>query len=233
MRKKRKGGAVAIPLILCIGAAGVQAEVYRFQPMFLSEVSLALGIQPELDENKTLTFGLDEAAERFPAEARINFDPFGDASLAFPDEVAAVIGVKPEGGVLRDTLIVPLEHVGAGSYRMSQRPEAIRGIAGWIAAHSDQMGSGQVVLERMDGLYSQLKELNPDAAVAGSLHISVAGQRLDSGVKPSYQNLPREFMDSFPKEFWDDVRESGPPALRRELKLRDLELSNDAVSSAQ
>lgn len=234
--KRRRTSMLAAPwlaaLLLGIGA-GAQAEVYRFQPMFLSEVSLALGLEPKLDESNTLKFGVDEAAQRFPAAARIGFDTFGDASLKFPNEVAAVIGVKPARGVLRDTLLVPLEHVGSGSYRIPQKPEVLGGLAGWIAAHRDQIGSGQVVLERVDGLYRQLRELNPDATVGVSMHLSVAGQRLDSGLQPSYERLPREFMDRFPAEFWDDVRKSGHPALRRELMLRDFERAAAAFADAQ
>lgn len=220
---------LAVPLTawsLCIGAVGAQAELYRFKPMFLSEVSLALGIKPKLDESNTLTFGTHEAAQRFPSAARIGFDT-GGAPLVFPNEVVAVVAVKPPRGALRDTLLVPLEHLGSGSYRLSQEPEAQRGFASWIAAHGDQMASGEVVLERVDGLYRQLLELNPKATTVGlSMHLSVAGQRLDSGLEATYERLPREFMDSFPPEFWADVKESGHPALRRELLLRDAERSN-------
>ena len=93
-----------------------------------------------------------------------------------PDLVAA------DGTVLWNALPVPLEHVGDGSYRVSPEPEARRGLAGWIAAYGDQMDSGLVVLERLNGLYRQLRELNPSAASAVSMHLSVAGQRLDSGL---------------------------------------------------
>ena len=118
--------------------------------------------------------------------------PVDDAPLTFPDEVVAVFAVKPPDGAQWDPSLVdagrdsgyevPLEHVGDGSYRVSSEPEARRGLAEWIAAHGDQMDSGLVVLERLDGLYRQLRELNPSAASAVSVHLSVVGQRLDSGL---------------------------------------------------
>ena len=151
-----------LPLLLlaCLVASAVQADTYRFQPMFFAEVSLALGIQPKFEAG-VLTFGIDEAVQRFPTEVRMEFDSFQGIPLDFPDEAMAVIGVKPSGETLTDTLIVPLDHVGEGVYQIANEPTVFKGVAAWTASHRDELGSGQVVLERIDGFVRATGKAQP------------------------------------------------------------------------
>ena len=175
----RKEGALrtkylipVVAVLACFWTAGSVAEELRFS----RQLVLSAAFQQLEDDLRTKGSGsvslsgmLEEAVFIFLSEE----------ALVYPSQIVAVFAIKPEGRAMQNVLMVPMGHQGSGSYHFRNAiPEIFR----WLAKHQKDAAAGNVVLQRFDGLYGRLAEMNY-GTVSGSMELHIAGKRVNTDLR--------------------------------------------------
>ncbi|MDE0444822.1 MAG: hypothetical protein OXL38_22290 [Gammaproteobacteria bacterium] len=196
------------------GSVPVFAEEYRFPGTFMVQLGAAIA-DKEVDGSGAVSYSWSnvEVASRIPTDLAFVFDAQSDP--LFPDSITSVFAVKPKGGGMRDILMAPMRHRGGGEYRFGERVG--HDVRSWFEAHEKELFAGNIVLERIDGLYDALAKANPGVAIGVSSRLTFAGNEVKTQpAPPARRSVPgrrQEILDAFieGRELPDwYVREIGP-----------------------
>ena len=211
--KMRTVRGLLLVMVLAGSAPGFSEE-YRFPGTFMVQLGAAIA-DTEVEDNGAVSYRWSnlEVASRIPTELAFVFDAEGDP--LFPDSITSVFAVKPKGGGMRDILLAPMQHLDGGEYRFGE--DVGHDVRSWFEAHEKELFAGNIVLERIDGLYDALAKANPGAAIGVSSRLMFAGNEVQTQparpARGSGRGSRQEILDALYKgeelpEWY--VREIGP-----------------------
>ena len=164
-------------LCALMASVSANAEIYRFPGTFMIKLGTAIA-DKEFDGTGGVTYRWSnvDVANRLPTELAFVFG--SEQDLRFPPVITSVFAVKPKNGGIENALMAPMVHQGGGEYRF--RATAGHDVVAWFEAHGKELVAGNVVLQRIDGLFDRLAEMNPETTVAVSSRFMFAGNEIET-----------------------------------------------------